>query len=256
MTDDDRFYSLPRMIRSRRAVNGLVAAMIAGLFGRRDAAAAPCPKGKKRCGGKCIAKRGCCKSADCRPKNSGQVCRKNRCVCPGGMKRCGKRCVLKAAACPPKPDASCPPGSGVTSTGTNTRVAQVFTEPNGGRLTAAAMRFANASAATTGLYEFRVQTVNPTTGVPEGKILGGVTRSANTISATAPTWVRFDLPVPIQLLPGRQYALVLTLFGTGSWFTETSAPAECPGGDYFFAPLTDSFVHVAAVIPYQTFVRS
>ena len=256
--DTIRFDALTRMISSRRVLSSAIAGALTGLLGLaavHDTDAVACPKSKKWCGNKCINKRRCCTSDQCRPKKSGKVCKRGHCVCPGGTKRCGKRCLLKAAACPPKPDASCLPGSQPISFAPNFRFAQTFTEPNGGRLIAAAIWFRNGST-TTGTYEFVVQSVNQATGVPEGKLLSVVVRSADRISYTTLTWVRFDLPEPVRLLPGRQYALVLTLIGTAGWFTESRLAGECPGGHLFNASLTGSFSpDPLASLPYKTFVK-
>jgi hypothetical protein len=259
--DYTRFDSLTRMISSRRAVSGALVGTLFGLLGftqSREAAAAPCPKGKQRCGKKCIPKRGCCKTADCRPKGSGQVCQKNRCICLAGMKRCGKRCLLKAAACPPKPDASCQPGGSPVLVPSNTRVVQTFIEPNGGQLVAAAFRFRNQTAAALGTYQFRVQPVDPATGLPQPTILGVVERSAETISNTTLSWVRFDLPVPPRLLPGRKYALVLSLLNVaGIWQTERRTSTDCPGGELFSGPIPGQLTLVLdTAVPYQTFVKA
>lgn len=257
--DTVRFDALTRMISSRRVLSGVIAGTLTSLLGfssPEDAAAAPCPKNKKRCGKKCISKHRCCTNAQCKPRNSGKVCKKGRCVCPGGMKRCGMRCVYKAAPCPPLPAASCSTGIVSTILSASFRYAQTFTEPNGGRLTAAAIWFRNEPATTSGVYQFTVQTVNQATGVPEETVLGGVLRSANLISATSPTWVRFDLPVPVQLLPGRQYALVLTLLGAGGWFTLSRTSAECPDSALFIAEPDGPFLPNDIVdLPYQTFVK-
>lgn len=105
--DDDRFDSLTRRISSRRAVGGAIAGALAGVFGLNEAEAARCPGGKKRCGKRCIPKRGCCTTAQCRPGATGAICRRNRCVCPAGKMSCrtgcagaeGARCTGFATCC-------------------------------------------------------------------------------------------------------------------------------------------------------------
>ena len=203
--DTIRFDALTRTVSSRRVLGGAMAGTLAGLFGfspPRDAAAAPCPNNKKRCGKKCIPKHRCCTSAQCKTKKSGKVCKKGRCVCPGGMKRCGKRCVLKAAACPPKPDASCPSGGSLGLRSVGRRYAQTFTEPNGGRLIAVEIRIRNQSASTIGFYDLRLHTVDPASGMPHFTTLAVANRLADHISDTTAEWVRFNFPVPQRLQPG------------------------------------------------------
>src|SRR5688572_12404380 len=210
--DSNRFDTFTRTFRSRRDITRTLAGTAAGLLGFAhgyDAAAAPCPKGKKRCGKKCIPKHRCCTTDQCRPKTSGKVCKKGRCVCPGGKTLCGKRCLLKGAACPPVPDASCEARGQMVDVFPPMRVAQTFTEPNGGRLTGASLWFRNRSTGTTGTYELRLQTVNPATGVPQETTLGVALRPSNTVSDTALTWVHFSFSNPPKLKPGRQYALVI-----------------------------------------------
>lgn len=258
--NNTRFDWLARSMSSRRAFNRALAGAVASLPGLRiinDVGAASCPKGEKRCGKKCIPKRGCCTNAQCKPRNSGQVCRRGRCVCPGGMKRCGKRCIPKAAACPPRADASCPPGGLESFGNANQQILQTFREPNGGRLIAAAMFFRNDSATTTGTYELQLQTVDPATGFPQGVTLGLARRSATGISATTIEPVKFTFPTPPRLLPGRQYALALTLVNsTSRWWTHRKAPSDCPGGKLFIPGITGGYVEVSGfVIPYQTFVK-
>jgi hypothetical protein len=90
-------------------------------------------------------------------------------------------------------------------------------------LIAAAIRMRNQSASTTGVYELRLQTVNPATGAPQLTTLGVAHRHSNEISDTTPAWVRFNFPSPQRLRPGRQYALVITLTGgTAGWLWTTT----------------------------------
>ncbi len=235
--DHDRFDSLTRTIRSRRAVSGAITSTVAGLLGltrAREAVAAPCPKGKRRCGEKCVPKGGCCKTADCRPVKAGKVCRQQRCVCPAGKKPCGKRCLLKAAACPPKPDAFCLPTGTPPIIFLDVRAAQTFIESNGGRLFTVILGLRNQPATFTGTYELRLQTVDPATGIPLPTTLGLTQRAAADVSDTELVPVRFDFPVPVPLKPRRRYALMLALGnGANVWRMEAGDPDLCPGTEFF-----------------------
>ena len=262
--DHDRFDSLTRMLSSRRAVNGAIAGAVAGLLGLArpgEAAAGPCPKGKKRCGKRCIPKKGCCTSAQCKPRGSGQVCRKHRCVCPAGTKRCRKRCLPRAAACPPKPDASCLP-VGVLQTRSFypiVRMAQTFTEPNGGRLLAADVWVSNYELGPIGTYELRVTTVSPATGAPEATTLALALHPAADVS-TAFNWVHFTFPAPPLLRPGQHYALVLTMLdpivAEEGWKTQWRDSDPCPGGTLFFANGSAPFIPEPGSGLYRTYVKS
>jgi hypothetical protein len=69
--------------------------------------------------------------------------------------------------------------------------------------------------------------------------------------------VRFDFPVPPRLLPGRQYALVQTLHGTGGSIKSFRPTAECPGGGFFSAPIGGTSRPLSNFnLAYQTFVKS
>jgi hypothetical protein len=108
--DSSSFDRLTRLFvssRSRRVLGGAVLGSLAGLLGLGETEAAPCPKGKKRCRTTCISKKRCCTTAQCRPKATGRVCRRGRCVCPASKKRCGRRCIPKAVCCR---DADCGTG--------------------------------------------------------------------------------------------------------------------------------------------------
>jgi hypothetical protein len=77
--DDRRFDTWVRGLRMRllsrrRAIRLLPAGLglLAGLV-RLDVVAASCPKGKKRCGKRCIPRRECCSRADCGPRGNGKV---------------------------------------------------------------------------------------------------------------------------------------------------------------------------------------
>jgi hypothetical protein len=95
----DRLSRLFVATPSRRTLGGLVLGSIAGLLGLTEVEAAPCPKGKQRCGTRCIPRRHCCTTANCRPATTGKVCRRRRCVCPASKQRCRNRCIPKAACC-------------------------------------------------------------------------------------------------------------------------------------------------------------
>src|SRR5690606_33652694 len=101
-----------------------------------DAEAALCPKGKKHCGKKCIPNRGCCTSAQCKPKSSGLICKRGRCVCRAGTVRCGKRCLPRAVACHTTPDAFCSPTETGIEFWPGPSIAQTFTATNTGQLVA------------------------------------------------------------------------------------------------------------------------
>lgn len=260
--DSNRFDTFTRIFRSRRDVSRAIAGTAAGLFGiahGQPATAAPCPNGKKRCGKKCIPKHRCCTNTQCKPKNSGQVCKKGRCVCPGGMKLCGRRCLLKAAACPPAPDASCDPTGDPVEVIPPMRIAQVFTEPNGGHLTGASMWFRNTNTGVTGTYELRLQPVDPATGVPLHVVLGVALRPSSTVSSVTMTWVDFTFPIPPKLAPGRQYALVLArLDTTDQWTTLRRTNNPCPGGRLFVTNPAGDFVFLDNLNPgigYRTVVK-
>ena len=84
------------------------------LLGVELVQAAPCPKGKKKCKTKCIAKNQCCTNANCRPAATHKICRRGRCQCGPGFKPCQARCIPQASCCT---DAQCGPG-GVCRDGT------------------------------------------------------------------------------------------------------------------------------------------
>ncbi len=260
--NNTRFDWLARSMSSRRAFNRALAGAGASLPGLRiinDVRAASCPKGKKRCGKKCIPKHRCCTTDQCKPKNSGQICRRGRCVCPGGMKRCGKRCILKKAACPPKPNASCPAGdtNGALAQATS-RFAVTFTEPNGGRLTAAAVRIRSFSSTLPGHFELRLNTVDPATGVPQETTLATARLPRSSVSNTTTEWVRFTFKSPKRLQPGRKYALALSVTDATEYWLEWRSSNPCPNSQFFsshngepFGPLNLDPLDM----PFQTFVR-
>jgi hypothetical protein len=101
LMDAQRFDTWTRRLRSRRtALTGLaggVATMV-HLAIVADADAKSCPAGKKRCRGRCIAKRIPC----CPPKKKrcGKRCIPKRTpCCKPSHKPCGNRCILKNQCC-------------------------------------------------------------------------------------------------------------------------------------------------------------
>jgi hypothetical protein len=96
----DRLTRLVSAARSRRSLVGLGVGLVATLLGVEPVAAAPCPKGKKRCGKRCIPKKRCCTSAHCNATTTGKVCRNGRCVCPPTRPQpCQGRCLLSTECC-------------------------------------------------------------------------------------------------------------------------------------------------------------
>lgn len=118
--DGPHFDRFTRTLSTRRTAMG--ALLSGGLLATlgvatppEPALAAPCPRGKKRCRGGCIPKRFCCTDANCRPKQTGKLCRNGRCACPPGKKRCRGRCIPKRqccvkANCPAKTRQTCKAG--------------------------------------------------------------------------------------------------------------------------------------------------
>ncbi len=89
----------------RRLAAGVLAAALASA-GPREAAAARCPRGKKRCRGACIPQSRCCSSRDCAP---GELCAKGRCVTGQGT------CATGANACANAGNPFCQDASGETT---------------------------------------------------------------------------------------------------------------------------------------------
>jgi hypothetical protein len=119
--DATRFDAMTRTLSSRRTVlTGVVGGGLAALLSLTtagDAGAEPkrCPRGKKkcgrrcipkgqacctrtekRCGTKCIAKSKCCKDADCGPR---MLCAKGQCVIGQGTCAAGANACAGAGAC-------------------------------------------------------------------------------------------------------------------------------------------------------------
>ncbi len=250
----DRLTQLVAAARSRRSLGGTVVGAVAGLLGLVPAAAAPCPKGKKKCRGKCIPKKSCCTLADCRPATTRRICRKRRCVCHPSTKPCKGRCVdLGTPCCGPgskpcegrciHPDAACPPAPNAECTAVGTvqsgfpgdlRAVQTFTEPNGGKLTMVELYFARQQADTTGNFLVQINTVNQTTGVPQHNTIASVLKPAAEIPRNLDL-VYFEFSDPPTLVPGRKYAILLSWPGdAGSFLIELVRPgALCPGGEFF-----------------------
>lgn len=248
----DRLTRLVAIVRSRRSLGGTVAGGVAGLLSLTPAAAASCPTGKKRCKRKCIPKKACCTTADCRPAATRRICQKRRCIChPStkpckgrcvdpdtpccgpGTKPCEGRCIHPDAACPPAPNAEC------TVVGTvqagfpgDLRAVQTFTEPNGGTLTTVELYFARQQADTTGNFLVQINTVDPATGVPQQNTIASAIKPAVDVSRNLDL-VSFTFSDPPTLRPGRQYAILLSWPG-GSFLIELVRPgALCPGGEHF-----------------------
>jgi hypothetical protein len=94
--DADRFDALIQSLAvpSRRAalhglLGGGVAALLA-LLSTDDSAAKKCRKKKRKCQGKCIPKKHCCKDSECA---DGRVCTKGACACLGSQVICDDACV-------------------------------------------------------------------------------------------------------------------------------------------------------------------
>lgn len=175
------------------------------------------------------------------------------------MKRCGKRCILKKAACPPKPNASCPAGdtNGALAQATS-RFAVTFTEPNGGRLTAAAVRIRSFSSTLPGHFELRLNTVDPATGVPQETTLATARRPRSSVSNTTTEWVRFTFKSPKRLQPGRKYALALSVTDATEYWLEWRSSNPCPNSQFFSSHNGEPFGPLSLDpldMPFQTFVR-
>lgn len=250
----DHLTRLVTLVRSRRSLGGVAAGFVAGLLGLTQATAAPCPKGKKPCKGKCIPKKGCCTTATCRPAVTRRICRKRRCVCHPSTKLCKGRCVdPETPCCGPDtkpcegrcihPDAACPPAPNAECTVVGTtqsgfpgdlRSVQTFTEPNGGKLTMVELYFARQQADTTGNFLVQINTVDQATGIPQHNTIASVVKPAAEVSRNLDL-VYFTFSDPPTLVPGRKYAILLSWPGEGrSYLMELVRPgALCPGGEFF-----------------------
>lgn len=101
--DDRRFDWFARTFAgggSRRAFLASALGSVTGLVGLAGGEAATCPRGKKRCGQRCISKRQCCKNGECQGKLKGGICRRGKCQCGPAKKRCQGRCISANACCP------------------------------------------------------------------------------------------------------------------------------------------------------------
>jgi hypothetical protein len=95
--DADRFDALVRSISfaSRRsALGGLLGSgltLFLAQVGVEQVAAKKCKPGRKRCNGRCIPEKDCCRDLDCA---KGATCRNGDCKCPGKHgKVCRNKCV-------------------------------------------------------------------------------------------------------------------------------------------------------------------
>lgn len=121
------------------------------------------------------------------------------------------------------------------------RIAQTFTEPNGGHLAAVQVVVVNALS-TTGDYVLQVNTVDPSTGVPTNNTIASAQLPSGQVS-TSPTLVTFFFAAPPTLVAGRQYALVLSRpDGTSYHLVPLRDRGPCSGGAAFHSKtLTGSF---------------
>ena len=112
--DATGFDSLARRLAGGATRRGVLRRLVAGALATGGAAAAlagpgseeaaaRCPRGKKRCRGKCIPKSRCCRSDDC---PSGAICAKGTCVTGQGT------CASGADSCANAGDPFCKDASG------------------------------------------------------------------------------------------------------------------------------------------------
>ena len=108
--DDARFDALTKALavgaprrRVLKGIGGGIAAAIAGMAGRSEAAAARCRPGKKKCRGRCIPLSRCCGNRDCA---AGEICAKGRCVTGRGT------CAVGADSCANAGNPFCQDASG------------------------------------------------------------------------------------------------------------------------------------------------
>ncbi len=136
---------------------------------------------------------------------------------------------------------------------TDIRAAQTFTEPNGGKLTAAGLLFSRGTALS-GTFLLTVNAVDATTGIPTNQVFASATVPVTGVS-TEPEMVTFNFANPARVVAGRQYALVLSRTGPGCCHqVHGQRPATCPGGAFyvsatmsgtFFEPFTGEATDVS-----------
>lgn len=94
--------SLGQIASRRSTLRGLLAGATALVTGSSTLTAGAqqrdCPRGRKRCKGKCIRNSRCCTNLGC---NGDLKCVQNRCSCGEGKKPCGRnRCIRNSDDCP------------------------------------------------------------------------------------------------------------------------------------------------------------
>lgn len=229
--DAFRFDTLTRFLRTsgsrRHALGGLLGSLLGLGRSRREATAAkkkPCPPCKKRKKGKCKKK-----LPNGTPCANG-TCQSGSCVAAGGGGG--------SSGQPPRlPNASCNVQETNTHfAGAGQRVAQTFTEPNGGKLNTVQLVL-NNGATTTGDYLVQVNTVDPSTGVPTNNTIASTQLAGNQIGNN-PDFVTFSFATPATLAAGSQYALVHSRpNGSGDQHeVPFISPGPCPGGELFISP--------------------
>lgn len=167
-------------------------------------------------------------------KNALQKCRKIKRT--SAKRRCIKRARDRHAKHRKrKPNASCRrTPTGAFAQGGLNRNAQVFTEPNGGKLKSARILFAMRSPDLTGTFRLALHPVNRATGIPLDTALARSKPVPASTVGTTPKMVRFTFPAPPKLAARRKYALVLT------WSLDSCCydifyqqPGTCAGGGFF-----------------------
>ena len=135
---------------------------------------------------------------------------------------------------PRKPNASCdvPANQSPLTPTTGYRLAQTFTEPNGGKLDGVELYF-NNSGSGSGDYLLQINTVDPNTGVPTNNTIAS-TQLPRSQVGNNPDIVGFTFVVPATLVAGRHYALVLSQpSGSGFYQVWWHHPGTCPGSELF-----------------------
>lgn len=118
--------------------------------------------------------------------------------------------------------------------GTGQRIAQTFTEPNGGKLNTVQLVL-NNQADTTGDYVLQVNTVDPSSGFPTNNTIAS-TQLAGDQVGNNPDFVPFTFATPATLVAGTQYALVHSRpNGSGTHDVPFIDPGPCPGGELFIS---------------------